>query len=98
MQSGCGWEGFENALVTFGAPGRGGVGGDVGEEGLEVLAGDVPEAEEFDTRGVDDLAAEVEGEAAGGGGGVAAFAGIAADGGGAEDEGGLDGVDEGGFA
>jgi hypothetical protein len=50
-----------DAIVALAAPRRSGVGGDVGEEFVEVVAGDAPEAEELYARRVDDAAAaEVE--------------------------------------
>src|SRR5439155_6114539 len=52
---------FGNALKTLHPPLRRRARRDVGEEVLQVVAGDAPEAEDFDARRVDDGAAEIEG-------------------------------------
>lgn len=92
-------EAGEDAGVAVDAPLGGGSVGDVGEQVGEGFGGDVPEAEELDARGVDDVCVEV-GQVvdACGGGGVFAFEVDGGDFAHADVEVGLDESDEGGLA
>src|SRR5579862_6702323 len=91
-------ERFENSFVTFLTPFGGGADFHVGEIVGEVVGGDVPESEVFDAGGVDDLSADGEDVALGGGSGVAAFFGVVADNADLDIQVGLDSGDEGAFS
>lgn len=92
-------EAGEQAGVAVHTPGGGGAIGDVGEKLVEEVVGEVPEAEELDARGVDELGVEFgEVVEAGGGGGVFAFEVDVGDFADADVEVGADESDEGRFS